>query len=157
MATIFDREFRREKNLEQAKRQAELKKPVKKDNTVHDKKVEKLSAYLNELEETFFKDVTKDDPESLASIKQRGGDIHEKPSTQPQKEEAKKEEKKEQKPQQPPQKPQSLPVGDHNFKGVFTSSDGQSRPLELMLRVEEGGIISSQATENLKYSLNGVI
>jgi dynein intermediate chain 2 len=38
MATIFDREFRREKNLEIAKRQAELKKPAKKDNSVLEKK-----------------------------------------------------------------------------------------------------------------------
>lgn len=38
MATIFDREFRREKNLDLAKRQAELKKPVKKDNSVMEKK-----------------------------------------------------------------------------------------------------------------------
>jgi hypothetical protein len=37
MATIFDREFRREKNLEQAKRQAE-KKPNKRDNNAMDKK-----------------------------------------------------------------------------------------------------------------------
>ena len=38
MATIFDREFKREKNLEIAKRQAELKKPAKKDNSVLEKK-----------------------------------------------------------------------------------------------------------------------
>ena len=38
MATIFDREFRREKNLELAKRQSELKKPAKKDNSVIEKK-----------------------------------------------------------------------------------------------------------------------
>jgi hypothetical protein len=38
MQGIFEREFRREKNLEVAKRFAELKKPAKKDNTVNDKK-----------------------------------------------------------------------------------------------------------------------
>jgi len=38
MQTIFEREFRREKNLEVAKRQAELKKPAKRDNTVNEKK-----------------------------------------------------------------------------------------------------------------------
>lgn len=54
MASIFEREFKREKNLEQAKRQADMKKPVKKDNTVNDKKVEKMNNYLNELEEKFF-------------------------------------------------------------------------------------------------------
>ena len=34
MQTIFEREFKREKNLEQAKKQADMKKPAKKDNTV---------------------------------------------------------------------------------------------------------------------------
>lgn len=38
MQSIFEREFKREKNLEVAKRQAEMKKPVKKDNTINDKK-----------------------------------------------------------------------------------------------------------------------
>jgi hypothetical protein len=51
MAAIFDREFKREKNLEQAKRQAEMKKPLKKDNTIVDKRAAKLDAYLNNLEE----------------------------------------------------------------------------------------------------------
>lgn len=43
MQTIFERESRREKNLEVAKRLAEMKKPVKKDNTLGDKKVERLN------------------------------------------------------------------------------------------------------------------
>jgi hypothetical protein len=38
MQYIFEREFRREKNLEVAKKQAEKKPVVKKDNTVADKK-----------------------------------------------------------------------------------------------------------------------
>jgi dynein intermediate chain 2 len=63
MAAIFDREFKREKNLEQAKRQADMKKPIKKDNTIVDKRVEKLNAYLNDLEEKFFKSVGGEDPE----------------------------------------------------------------------------------------------
>jgi len=42
MQTIFEREFRREKTLEVAKRQAEMKKPVKKDNNTLDKKLEKI-------------------------------------------------------------------------------------------------------------------
>ena len=37
MQTIFEREFKREKNLDQQKRQAE-KKPVKKDVQTKDKK-----------------------------------------------------------------------------------------------------------------------
>lgn len=40
MATIFEREFRREKNLEMAKRQAESKKPNKKDNTTLEKRAQ---------------------------------------------------------------------------------------------------------------------
>jgi len=43
MQTIFEREFRREKNLEVAKRLAEMKKPVKKDVGLVDKKQEKLN------------------------------------------------------------------------------------------------------------------
>lgn len=43
MQTIFEREFRREKNLEVAKRLAEMKKPVKKDATVGGKKQEKMN------------------------------------------------------------------------------------------------------------------
>lgn len=38
MQTIFEREFRREKNLEVAKRQAELKKPTKRDANFGEKK-----------------------------------------------------------------------------------------------------------------------
>jgi hypothetical protein len=64
MQTIFEREFRREKQLEVAKRQAEMKKPAKRDNTVADKKAEKLNNYLNDLEENFFKHVA-DDSEQL--------------------------------------------------------------------------------------------
>lgn len=87
MATIFDREFRREKNLEQAKRQAEMKKPVKKDNTILDKKAEKMQNYLNDLEEQFFKHVA-EDQDQLATIKQRGAHLdgpeeHKKPAAAP--------------------------------------------------------------------------
>lgn len=60
MATIFEREFRREKNLDVAKRQAELKKPVKKDNNQADKKAEKMNQYLHQLEDEFFKHVAED-------------------------------------------------------------------------------------------------
>lgn len=74
MASIFDREFRREKNLEQAKRQAEMKKPVRKDNTVNDKKVEKMNQYLHDLEEGFFKHVAEDN-DALNTIKQRGDNL----------------------------------------------------------------------------------
>jgi len=71
MATIFDREFRREKNLEMAKRQADLKKPAKKDNSVLDKKAAQMTQYLHDLEDGFFKHVA-EDPEQLAIVKKRG-------------------------------------------------------------------------------------
>lgn len=71
MQTIFEREFKREKQLEVAKRQADMKKPAKRDNTVADKKAEKLNTYLNDLEENFFKHVA-EDSEQLEQIKQRG-------------------------------------------------------------------------------------
>jgi len=76
MQTIFEREFRREKTLELSKRQAELKKPAKKDNNIIDKKQEKLNHQLNDLEEYFFKHVA-DDNEHMAAIKQRGDNLNE--------------------------------------------------------------------------------
>lgn len=72
MQTIFEREFRREKTLEVAKRQAEMKKPVKKDNNTLDKKLEKIGQQLTDLEENFFKNVS-EDSEHLEQIKQRAG------------------------------------------------------------------------------------
>ena len=63
MQTIFEREFKREKNLEQQKRQAEMKKPTKKDNSVADKKQDKLNAYLVDLEDQFLKHVAEEDPD----------------------------------------------------------------------------------------------
>ena len=74
MATIFDREFRREKNLEQAKKQADLKKPNKKDNSIVEKRQAQLNTYLNELEDGFFKHVA-DDADQLSAIKRRGNDF----------------------------------------------------------------------------------
>jgi hypothetical protein len=50
-----------------------LKKPQKRDNTVNDKKVEKMNQYLHDLEEGFFKHVA-DDNDSLQQIKKRGND-----------------------------------------------------------------------------------
>ena len=71
MATIFDREFRREKNLELAKRQADLKKPAKRDNTISQKKQDQLNNMLHQLEDDFFKHVA-EDPEQLQIIRKRG-------------------------------------------------------------------------------------
>ena len=163
MATIFEREFRREKNLEMAKRQAEQKKPVKKDNTIVEKKAAALAQQLHELEDGFFKHVA-EDAEALSIIKKRGEGSgagsgpavsHEKP-----KEEVK-QAAEQPKPAQvagQPKKPagQNLPVGEHVFKGSYTQ-DGQAHPLEFVFHVEEGGIISSQADDKNKFSLNGIV
>jgi hypothetical protein len=43
MATIFEREFRREKNLEMQKRQADTKKGGKKDASLTEKKAQMLA------------------------------------------------------------------------------------------------------------------
>jgi hypothetical protein len=169
MATIFDREFRREKNLEVAKRQAELKKPTKKDNSIADKRAQQLQQQLNELEEGFFKHVA-EDPEQLSAIKRRGdggaAEVHapkqQQPAAQaPPKEAAPKEapvppKEEAKKPAAAPQKV-SLPVGEHVFKGHVTQEDGEQKAIEFLFKVEEGGIISSQPTEAHKYSLNGVV
>ena len=55
MQYIFEREFRREKNLEVAKKQAEKKPVVKKDNTVADKKQAMMQQQLVDIEEKFLK------------------------------------------------------------------------------------------------------
>ena len=44
---------------------------MKKDNTIADKKQEKMNQFLNDLEEGFFKQVA-DDKDPLDAIKQRG-------------------------------------------------------------------------------------
>ena len=60
MQYIFEREFRREKNLEVAKKQAELKKPVKKDNNINEKKIALQQQQLVDIEEKFLKYVGAD-------------------------------------------------------------------------------------------------
>ena len=51
-----------------------MKKPVKKDNSIADKKAEKLNTFLNDLEENFFKHVA-EDGEQLEQIKLRGEQV----------------------------------------------------------------------------------
>jgi len=53
MQTIFEREFRREKNLEVAKRQGE-KKGGAKDKSGKDKIAERLESQLKDIEDKFF-------------------------------------------------------------------------------------------------------
>lgn len=166
MASIFDREFRREKNLDVAKRQAELKKPVKKDNTVMDKRQQMLQQQLEELEQGFFKHVA-EDQDQLSAIKKRGDggaaevSAPKQPAAAPQappKEAVAppKEEPKKEVVVAAPVKA-SLTMGEHVFKGQVTQEGGEPIKIEFLFKVEEGGIISSQPTEAHKYSLNGVV
>lgn len=53
-----------------------MKKPVKKDNNIVDKKQEKMNAYLNELEESFFKSVSDGNSDQMHIIKQRGDNLN---------------------------------------------------------------------------------
>lgn len=69
MVTIFDREFRREKTLDVAKRLAEKKAPKK--ETEDNEGAQKLEEKLSAIEEDFFKEVG-DDEEERAMIKARG-------------------------------------------------------------------------------------
>lgn len=59
MLTIFDREFRREKTLDVAKRLADKKAP--KEKTGKTDKAEKLQGQLDQIEENFFGMVSADE------------------------------------------------------------------------------------------------
>lgn len=54
MLQIFDREFRREKNLEMARKAAEKAPPKKENKNNRDKIAERLEAQLKEIESKFF-------------------------------------------------------------------------------------------------------
>jgi phosphomannomutase len=70
MLTIFDREFRREKNLEVARKQAELKKPMDKKKGEKDRNAERLEAQISDIETKFFEQF----PEEEGYQKRSGGD-----------------------------------------------------------------------------------
>lgn len=119
---------------------------------------------MHELEEGFFKHVA-EDAEQLTIIKKRGDGSGVAAISHPEKP---KEEVKapvaEQKPAAPqqhaaPVKPVGivLPVGQHVFKGALHQDGGAEQHLEFVFHVVEGGIISSPATEAVKYSLNGIV
>ncbi len=71
MLTIFDREFRREKTLDVARR-LDAKKGTQKKVEVEDK-AHKLEDQIAGIEENFFS-VVAEDEEDEAHIKRRGGD-----------------------------------------------------------------------------------
>ena len=64
MLQIFEREYRREKNLEVAKRLAEQKKPLKKEGGKGESKEKKLQDELMNLEEKFYKQIGIDPAEA---------------------------------------------------------------------------------------------
>lgn len=67
MQTIFEREFRREKNLDVAKRLGEKKAPAKKEEKGKDKIAERLEAQLNEIETKFFEQFPEDEDNHRAA------------------------------------------------------------------------------------------
>ena len=77
MQTIFDREFRREKNLEIMKREAakasgvQEKKGTKTAEQIQKEKEERMVKKISEIEEGFFKHVSTD-AEDLDAIRARG-------------------------------------------------------------------------------------
>jgi dynein intermediate chain 2, axonemal len=75
MGSIFDRELRREKTLDQAKRKAD-KAPNSQKQDNKDKIAEKLQTRLKEIENTFFDEVAGDD-EDADQIKARGAEQEE--------------------------------------------------------------------------------
>lgn len=69
MGPLFDREFRREKNLEVARRQNELKKPQAKIGG-KDKTAERLEAQLSDIETKFYEQFPEDE-----GFQKRGGEV----------------------------------------------------------------------------------
>jgi hypothetical protein len=69
MITIFEREARKEKNLENAARLAAQKKPVKKEGDKEAKKAENAAAFLEQVEAKFFSAVAEEgeDVEAMKS------------------------------------------------------------------------------------------
>ena len=157
MQHIFEREFRREKMLAQAKIQAEKAKAPKKekeDNTK--KKEEEQKAKLNDLEEAFFKKVADGDEAALADIKARGGDMgaREEAAAVTSAPEAAADASAASPAKQPVNS--DVAPGDYTFKGSFTKA-GKDTPVSFKFKVLEGGIIEAQPSADVKFSLNGVI
>jgi dynein intermediate chain 2 len=72
MGTIFERETRREKNLDTAKRQAEKMQKPAKEKVNKDKVAQQQATMLAELNEKFFAAVSDGDDEMKAFIQARG-------------------------------------------------------------------------------------
>ena len=76
MLTIFDREYRREKQLEVNKRLEQQKKPPKEKPRDEAKVQQELKKTLDEIEENFFQAVTDGDEETRAMLQQRAQNIN---------------------------------------------------------------------------------
>ncbi len=168
MGVIFDREFRREKALYQAKKLAVSKGGPKKEEKVNvEKKAQQQKKFLEELEQTFFTHVDTDGSMAKAGISAGAvagapaagtDDPSEDKAVSPTKEEPKpaEEEKKEVPSPTPAKKPTTLAVGDYKFKMTFSKS-GAEQTQEVTFKIEEGGTISAPPSEMVKYSIAGLI
>jgi N-acetylglutamate synthase/N-acetylornithine aminotransferase len=76
MLTIFDREFRREKTLDVARRMAEKESGKPKIKKEKDNKVERLESQLLQISDEFFEEVAEDE-EERELIRQRGAQAQE--------------------------------------------------------------------------------
>lgn len=135
MVTIFDREFRREKTLDVAKRLAEKKAPKKEE--VDNEAAGKLEEKLSSIEEDFFKEVG-DDEEERAMIKARG-EANQAAVAEAEQAEA--------------QYAGLLEGETYQFEGTRSTGDGPC-PLAFAFTVEVGGTVYFQGTG---ANVNGVI
>lgn len=135
MVTIFDREFRREKTLDVAKRLADKKAPKK--ETEDNEGAQKLEEKLSAIEEDFFKEVG-DDEEERAMIKARG-EANQAAVAEAEQAEA--------------QYAGLLEGETYQFEGTRSTSDGPC-PLAFAFTVEAGGSVHFQSPTG---NVNGVI
>ena len=135
MFQIFEREFRREKTLDVAKRLAEKKGPTKVED--NNEAANKLEEQLSVIEEDFFKEVAEDE-EERAMIKARGV------ANQQAVAEA----------EQAEAQYAGLVEGEtYQFEGTRSTGEGPA-PLAFAFTVEAGGSVHFQGTGT---NVNGVI
>lgn len=73
MQQVFEREFRREKNLEVAKKAAERGPKGKAEKSGKDKVAERLEAQLKDIEDKFFEQFPVEDEEKFGDAKPEDG------------------------------------------------------------------------------------
>jgi hypothetical protein len=160
MQHIFEREFRREKMLDQQKRQAEKAKAPRKEVVVdHAKKDAENKVKLDNIEESFFKTVGEGDENAINEIMARGGAEMQPHHAADQ--DASAQDAANNGAAAESSSPQKKPAvefapGEYELKGSYTMA-GADKPMSLKFKVEEGGIISQQAAGDIKYSLDGLV